>query len=604
MSLKRSVTDAVIFSHETHAKLPGPHGIIMRQSFIVIFIFCTFLFVIGYFPVDFSNKLQPELFIDPEVLVVSKNYNFVKRVNNFQKTPLADALDAIDYSLISTVFDRTVIDPEAISRWGRSFDSMLEHPLILEIFGKEFTIALLDAEKTDFSEKERDLLEAVLVIARPRHHARIIELFSDFIDQDESVSEARYGGYVIKRIPVEDKRTIAVTRVKDLLLMSFSERVLRKSLDFYDHNISLLSEVKDYSRITGQLKNCASITYINVKKSLKTFTKTMNYPDADQLFPSLPDKLRKFSGYEQLIWGTWDNKDYLAQKAVLLFSRDEILPEYRELFTIEPGLSEAFKRINGDTIWYYWTNILRPNALLALYTRGQNNDPEKSHMRFISEIAETVGLSSEELFSLIENDLLIALENSPEEQFIPIPHLLLALKTNDAEQLLAILEKVTDFYGIPLIRQSINGVGVYLWGGVVPTGDLQPTFCITDDYFVFSSNRKQIREFILAGNGYQSLHSNPEFKLVNNGLTAENNSVNYIDSQKLTVLVKEVLSWIGTMIAIQDREAAKRSKILIDQLLNPLLDGLAMYSTVGMRSYSQENSIIIESKILKHYGTD
>jgi hypothetical protein len=70
------------------------------------------------------------------------------------------------------------------------------------------------------------------------------------------------------------------------------------------------------------------------------------------------------------------------------------------------------------------------------------------------------------------------------------------------------------------------------------------------------------------------------------------------------VLVKEVFSWIGTMIAIQDREAAQRSKILIDKLINPLLDGLAMYSTIGMRSYTEQDSIIIESKVLKNYGKE
>ena len=166
------------------------------------------------------------------------------------------------------------------------------------------------------------------------------------------------------------------------------------------------------------------------------------------------------------------------------------------------------------------------------------------------------------------------------------------------------LKRLTEHYDIPLIRQSFNGVKMYLWGGVVPTGDLQPTFCITDNYFVFSSNRKQIRDFILDGDGYQALDGNPEFKRVNNGLTSENNSVNYIDSRSLVVLFKEVFSWIGTMIAIQDREAAQRSKILIDEMLNPLLDGLAMYSTIGMRSYTEENRIHIESKVLKYYGTE
>ena len=114
----------------------------MRQSFIVIVIFCIFLFVIGYFPVDFSNKLQPELFIDSEALVVNKNYNFLKRVKNFQETPLADTLLNIDYSLISTVLTIPDVDPVVIKKWKEEFESLIEHPLMAEIFGSEFTVAL------------------------------------------------------------------------------------------------------------------------------------------------------------------------------------------------------------------------------------------------------------------------------------------------------------------------------------------------------------------------------------------------------------------------------------------------------------------------------
>ena len=143
----------------------------MRQSFIVIFIFCMFLFVIGYFPVDFSNKLQPELFIDSEALVVNKHYNFLKRVKNFQETPLADTLLNIDYSLISTVLTIPDIDPVSIKNWKEEFESIIEHPLMAEIFGSEFTVALLPDEKVLHHDEQNDLKDNLLVIARPRHHA-------------------------------------------------------------------------------------------------------------------------------------------------------------------------------------------------------------------------------------------------------------------------------------------------------------------------------------------------------------------------------------------------------------------------------------------------
>ncbi len=576
----------------------------MRQTFIVLLMFCTFLFVIGYFPVDFTNKLQPERFIDQEAVVVNKNFKFLERVHNFRETPLAETLLNIDYSLISSVLNLPDFEPNQLKEWQEKFQSIIDHPLAVEFFGREFTVALVPNENNFTPDGEYDLVSNLLVIARPRHHARIIELFSDLIDSEDTVSEARYGGYIIKRIPLENNQTVAVARVKDLLVISLNERTLRKSLDVYDRNISLISEVKDYSRAVKRFQNCSSLTYVNVTNTIAAIHKSIQDDGSEVLSTDILEKFNKFNGYKNLIWGTWDNKNILSQKAIISFDRDEILPEYRELFRIEPSKSDIYKRINADTIWYYWTNILKPKALLTLYNHGNLESVEGGSTRIIQEIAQTAGLTTEELFSLVGNDFLIAIKNSPEEQFIPIPHLLFALKTSNPEKLLEVIKTVTEYYDIPLTKQSIKGNNLYLWGGVIPTGDLQPAFCISDNYLILSSNRQQINEFTLADKGFQSLASNPYFREVEDGLTAKNNSINYIDSRNLTVLVKEVFSWIGTMIAIQDREAAQRSKILIDELLNPLLDGLAMYATIGMRSYTEKDSIIIESKVLKRYGKE
>jgi len=573
----------------------------MRQSFIVLCIFCTFLFVIGYFPVDFSNKLQPELFLDPEVLVVNKHYDFVQRIKNFKQSPLADKISSMDFSLVSTVLDIPDIDPSTISRWRESFNSIIDHPLLDEIFGSEFTLALVPGTPAIHLDDKKSLINSMLVIARPRHHARLLELFSDLIDPEGLVTEARYGGYIIKRIPVEGDQRLAVVRVKDLLLISLNEHIIRKSLDIYDQNSSLISEISEYRQVTDTLEKSSSITYVNMSKAVDAITSSINHSGTENFIAALRPKLENLKGYKHLIWGTWDTNESISQRATISFDTEEILPEYRELFRVEPSSSDVYKRINGDTIWYYWTNILRPRALLALYNQQMLVSKKTPSYQFIHEIEEISGYSTEELFSLIENDFLIALKNSPEEQFIPIPRLLLAIKTGNAEKLYAVIERITEHYDIPLSRQSINGTDIYLWGGVVPTGDLQPTFCVTDEYLVLSSNRQQVKEFIHSGKGYSSLDSNPDFTAVNTGMTDLNNSVNYIDSRSLSVLIKEIFSWIGTMIAIQDRETAQRSKVLIDHFINPLLDGLAMYSTVGMRSYTENDRIIIESKILKDY---
>ena len=49
------------------------------------------------------------------------------------------------------------------------------------------------------------------------------------------------------------------------------------------------------------------------------------------------------------------------------------------------------------------------------------------------------------------------------------------------------------------------------------------------------------------------------------------------------------------MLAIKDRELARKSKVLIDDLVNPVLEGLAMYSIIGSRKHHEGNTIVFES---------
>ncbi len=122
------------------------------------------------------------------------------------------------------------------------------------------------------------------------------------------------------------------------------------------------------------------------------------------------------------------------------------------------------------------------------------------------------------------------------------------------------------------------------------------------DYLLLSSNQEQIKEFITLPEGKISLDQGSHFKSVENTLSGKNHSVLFLNFAEITSLCKELVSWGGTMIAIKDREVARKSKLLIDRLINPLLDGLAMYSVIGMRKYVEEDNIIFESTTVVEYG--
>jgi hypothetical protein len=90
--------------------------------------------------------------------------------------------------------------------------------------------------------------------------------------------------------------------------------------------------------------------------------------------------------------------------------------------------------------------------------------------------------------------------------------------------------------------------------------------------------------------------------LLSDDLVKPSHAITFLDVGQATDMVKEMISWGGTMLAIQDRELARKSKVLIDELINPMLDGLAMYSLVGSRKVIDGSDIVYESRTIIEDG--
>ncbi len=58
------------------------------------------------------------------------------------------------------------------------------------------------------------------------------------------------------------------------------------------------------------------------------------------------------------------------------------------------------------------------------------------------------------------------------------------------------------------------------------------------------------------------------------------------------------------MIAVRDHKIGAKSKILVDQILLPLLDGFTMYQAVGIRSYTDYHKLTVDTTVLRTESND
>ena len=565
----------------------------MRQIIIGIPLFFLLLFILYLFTPHLSKQTRPESFFNQDVLALVTQYDLAERIDSFRLSRLGKAIENIDYIQIAKDTEFDFIDLGTIIYVEQELKKLISDPLLAELFGKELTIALFPFADHKASTIRQQLLENIIILSRPIHSARLLDISSNLVPTLRNSTSSSYGKYIIKRISMNHQQVIAASRVNDLLLFSYNERLLRSCLDTYDDKEAQITNKKWYQEFQNDFKHASLSGYVNLQKLVANTTELVNQTN-HPLKDFILTELIRLQGFETIFFGFWQQKDRIFDKTLITFDKEKIREEFKELTKIEPGYTDSYHYISADTIWYYWTNGIQPSSMYKHFR--QEHDSAEGGL--FSELSTVIALEPEEFLSLFDNDFTLAVKNIADYQFVPAPRLMLAVKLHDIAATKAAIDTLLDYYDIPVRTQTVKNVELTSLGGIISDGEIVPSFAIFKDYLIVASNIEQIKEFIAGPEMIPSLRSSKYFNDINTGLTQRNNSIGYLQFAEISSMLKELINWGGTIIGIQDREAARKTKVVIDQLINPLLDGFAMYSQIGTRRYTENNIIYIESTTL------
>jgi hypothetical protein len=574
----------------------------MRQIIIIGPLLFLLLFVLYLFTPDFSSRLEPELFIDEEVLLMVTQKDLATRIDEFSSSPLGRTLAEIDFLSLSKELDYESFDGEKIDSLRTTISRTLNDPLVKLLFGKEVTLALYPFRPDNSRSFDQQIYENVLLIGRPKHHAKLIDMLTKLVPQQDRITEAPYGGHVIKRFPLNQNMVISAARVKDLFVFSANERLLRRGLDHYDDGTDSLAQQAAFVKTKIEFKGASLFSYVNIERIHQSTAGALNSFIPEDEENRLTRELDKYKGYRGGFFGAWKEKDKIFEKAIVGFDRDVLSDEAARAMMSEPGTPDTLSRVADDTLLYYWTSRLELDPLLELISLVGGQGQAVSVEELFQQVGSITGMEPGEIAGILENPMTLAIKTIPEQQFVPIPSFMVAIQVQDPEKVKRAVTNLVEHFTIPIRHLKIKGVEAITWGGVIGVSSLQPTLAYAGNYLVLASNQEQIEEFIDLPSDKTRLDQTSRFKRVENGLAGKNNSIVFLDFVETTAMFKEMVSWGGTMIAIKDRDVARRSKLLIDRVINPLLDGLAMYSVIGMRKTISGNSIIFETTTTVDYG--
>ncbi|NNK58174.1 MAG: DUF3352 domain-containing protein [Desulfofustis sp.] len=565
----------------------------MKQAVIVVPLFLLLLTILYLFIPVFPERKTHESFISSDAQIVITQYDLKDRVAEFGSSPLGQALAELNYETVSRELGFSNDEITQFYRLRDEIRTTYQNPLVQMLISKEITVALLPFVHDNFADLNEQLIDHLLVISRPSQSARLMDVATWAISGDERVSTARYGGHDITRFDLENSSRLSVARVKDLVVMSLNERILRHSLDVYDSEQKGLKENNEYMDKIDQFNGASLVGYFNFDGLVNLVNRAILESSSANSKMRLLDK-KKVDAYSSAIFGAWRKENSIVDKAIISFDPNQLDDSSQASLSSETTMPESHKQVAEDTIVYHWTNQFDPANLFDMVGEEQSDTKSMDYGPIIDDLAKITGLTLPQIFDLFGNELTFAVRNLNEDQLVPLPRFLLSVKSTDIDQMRTVTDTLINHYSIPVRRKTFDNAEIISWGGIIGIGSVLPALSFANEAVIVSSNRAQIRDYI-GPHKTKSLADNPTFIEMGSDILKPSHSITFLDFARTTEMVQEMVSWGGTMLAIKDRELARKSKVLIDDLINPLLDGLAMYSIIGSRKYQEDNTIVFES---------
>ncbi len=551
------------------------------------------ILLIAYFQKERVAGLQPALLLPKDTLVVIEQKRLQQKIDQFNSSRLGKAFRGINYTQIASDLGLQEEEIEIIKDIQNNSSEFMNSPIFTEIFGEDVTCAIINPHGVVVTDPEKTLKETLLFIAKPKHNAATLEKLATLFRNYAKQSVIQYGNHVIHRYEIEHNKSIAVARVEGLFLIALDQQIIRLSLDRYDEKSESLLDSKEYRDLKSSFDKTDLYVYFSIgmiKKQIEKIVQQVDTMDVDKVI----EELATWDGWKAGAYGAWQNTEVIHEKSVILYDEESLHPYVKEMISIKPEKSDEIFLVSKDALAYYWTNTLNLQTLFAMYVEelGDENKEVENLNQILEHIA---GINIEQVIAGIDRKIGFIIQEMNTEDFIPLPDFSIFLKLKDQKLIKGVLEKLLANWEIPYQSNNYRDVEFFFWGLVPQTG-MQPVVSFYDGYLFVTSSVKMMKDIIDSAKDGNGLQTSDNFIKVEKGLLENNNSVAYIQVGAIVEIMKELVNWGGTMIAIQDRQAAHTSKILIDKLINPILDGLKMYSVIGARTYVAQGRIIYSAE--------
>ncbi len=567
------------------------------------FLFLAFVSLVAGSGYLLTRHLEPEValtdYVPADSLAVLDWHDPAGALDAFRTTRVGRCLEGIDWV---GVMRKIGMPGERIDRIRRQFEpvrAFVGSPLFAELFGDRVVAALLPHGQGEAAAGGlAGLQEDLVLLARPRHGAAAAALVRTLLRANRASRAGAYQGTEVYRLHSGLYPGPLYLAVRDdLLVFAPAMAPIRCCLDLVLARMVHAGTGMGNNRIYQRLKKRARglddvFLYLDVAavKSIlaghgRAARPTMEAADATVLHAT-------GQGVQTAVFFHQPFNDVQQFTSIVEFDSGRLAPFQATIYSRPPEENRRITGMPANLLIYFWTNWLDlPDWWHSTLSRSRGRERETAR-RFAAWVEQVTGRDMDSALAMFGQKFGFNVVEIITSGFFPVPRICLCVEMAEPAAIRSILDRLLK--GVPIRREVIRGVPVV---SIMAAGGLmQPSYALLDHYLVLADGRDQI-EAILRPSG-RMLLDDPDFRKVDMGLLQPNNLVVFARTGALVDGMKELASWLGTIVAIRDEESAAASKVIIDQVIEPLLESMKMFRAMGVRSYTGRDELVLRSTVL------
>ena len=537
----------------------------IKKIIPVIFFVCASIFLILGISLYIQKQNQPRTaqeVLSSGAMFYTRCVDLEKTFRDFTGSEFAAQFARIPFRAVLKEVGAPEQELMLYDTLASQISSKENQDVFFKLFGREVAVAVYPMEGEAPAAVLADAASKVCVVVRLRPEVRFVELLTAALSKlspkfSESITE--YKKHKIHIITLKGAfLSVGYIRFGDLLIFGVGDAAAKRAVDVVEDKTLALAQDESFLKTQAQFLEGAQHTvfldYALFMKRMKGVFLKMA-AQSGTLDPAVRARVEKgfenANGFNVFAFSA-QYGDVLRGRFDMMFDIHKMSSRIRKFYDFSPVENTSLAFLPASAFVYSWSSL----AGFDLYWQEIKKEWEQKRDSRLAEVPLAGGLTVagiEEVIGLLTDQFGWYVSGVELSDRVPVPQAVVFFGIKDAQHTREVVQRLVDEQGIfRLNTEEYQGEEIRYFENIPFVKDLQPGYCVIDQYLVLATNKSLLEEALKVRKGTEkALKARGLFAENPYGLLDRGTGILFIDNDRLVSELSRILQWADEWADVQ-----------------------------------------------------